>query len=41
MSHDHDHDHDDGDHECGKCGQSFDNEEDLNTHMNEEHDMDA
>lgn len=44
MAHDHDHDHD-HDHadapECGKCGQSFDTEENLKIHAREEHDMDV
>lgn len=38
MSHNHDHDRED-EHECGKCGQTFDTEEDLQTHAREEHDM--
>lgn len=36
MSHDHDAE---GAHECGKCGQTFDTEEDLEEHAREEHDM--
>lgn len=35
------HDHDDDSHECGKCGQSFDTEEELHDHAREEHDMDV
>lgn len=34
------HDHDD-EHECDKCGQSFDTEEKLQIHAEEEHDMDV
>lgn len=34
--------HEDKDeHECGKCGQTFDTEEELTTHAREEHDMDV
>lgn len=36
----HDHDHDEA-HECGKCGQTFDTEDDLKSHAREEHDMDV
>lgn len=28
-------------HECGKCGQTFDTEEDLKIHAKEDHDMDG
>lgn len=28
-------------HECGKCGQSFDSEEELTAYAREEHDMDV
>jgi len=31
----------DHDHECGKCGQTFETEEDLHDHAREEHDMDV
>lgn len=44
MAHDHDDDHDhdhDHDHTCGKCGGTFDTEEDLKVHAREEHDMDV
>lgn len=44
MANDTDHDHDNGDegaHECGKCGQTFDTEEELTIHASEEHDMDV
>lgn len=37
----HDHDQDDDAHECGKCGQTFDTEEDLKNHAREEHDVDG
>lgn len=37
MSHDHGDDHD---HECGKCGQSFETGVALKEHANEEHGMD-
>lgn len=30
---------DDHEHECGKCGQTFDTEEELQIHAREEHDM--
>jgi 5-methylcytosine-specific restriction endonuclease McrA len=36
MAQDHDHGH-----ECGKCGQTFDSEDDLKIHAREEHGMDA
>jgi len=36
MAHDHDHD---GEHECGKCGMAFDTEDELQTHVEEEHTM--
>lgn len=32
MAHDHGH-------ECGKCGQTFDTEEELQIHAREEHDV--
>jgi len=32
MAHDHEH-------ECGKCGATFDTEEELQEHAREEHDM--
>jgi hypothetical protein len=35
----HDHDHDDA-HECGKCGQTFETEDQLQEHAKEEHGMD-
>lgn len=38
MAHDHDHDHDE-EFECGKCGATFDTEEELQTHASEEHGM--
>lgn len=28
-------------HECGKCGQAFDTEEELKIHARDEHDMDV
>lgn len=36
----HDPDHDNGDHECDKCGASFNSEDELQDHMKEQHDMD-
>jgi len=38
MAHDHDDEHD---HECGKCGQTFETEADMKEHAREEHDMDV
>lgn len=32
------HEHDD-EHECGKCGQTFQTEEDLETHAKDAHDV--
>lgn len=36
MADEHDHDHENG-HECDLCGQSFDTEEELQEHAQEEH----
>lgn len=34
-------DHDDDEHACGKCGGTFDTEEELLDHARDEHDMEV
>lgn len=36
--HDHDHEHEE-EHKCGKCGATFDTEDQFKTHAKEEHGM--